>query len=225
MPLSHSRGSADIPEPVQGVWPTQDAIRYRLHRAIRIARRLQGQSPVKDQLDQFRVDIQIHPAGLDPVVDILLRVEISGYAGVLLGRDLLAAMVLARLEELRLLGFPGAVIEHPEVPCGSRCLRAGWEAADLRRHSPAMFPALLVGEPACLLEKFNPLLPGHVHGRGHRNGLIAVGETIARNAPLALVASLPPELRSHWTGLAELRNHAARPVNRTPIHLDGVDDL
>jgi len=27
-------------------------------------------------------------------------------------------MVLALLEELRLLGFAGAVIEHPEVPCG-----------------------------------------------------------------------------------------------------------
>src|ERR1019366_8013807 len=100
MAMSHSGGSGDIQEPVQGVWPTQDAIRYWLHRAIGIARRLQGQSPVKDQLDQFRVDIQINAAGLDPTVNILLRIEISSTPGVLLGRDLLAAMVLACLTEL-----------------------------------------------------------------------------------------------------------------------------
>ena len=134
-------------------------------------------------------------------------------------------MVLARLEELRFPSLPCAVIEQPEVPCGRCCLRASWEAADLRGHSPATFPALLVGELACLPEEFDPLLPGYIHGRGDRNGRMAVFETITRNAPLALVAALPPELRSHWAGLAELRNHAAHPVNRTPVQLDGVDNL
>ena len=116
MSASHACGSGHIQEAIQGVWPTQDAIRYWLHRAVGIAWWLQGQSPVEDQLDQFRVDLQIHAAGLDAVVDILLRVKVSGNAGVLLGRDFLAAMVLAGLEELRLLGFPSAVVEHPEVP-------------------------------------------------------------------------------------------------------------
>src|ERR1035437_5116151 len=134
-------------------------------------------------------------------------------------------MVLAGLEELRLLGFPGAVIEHPEVTCGSPCLWASWEATDFWWHLPAVSPALFVGKPACLLEHFNPLLPGHVHGRGHRNGFITVGDSITGNAPLALEATLPPELRSHGAGLAELRNHIVRPVNRLSIHFERVDDL
>jgi hypothetical protein len=54
---------------------------------------------------------------------------------------------------------------------------------------------------------------------------MAVFEAITRNAPLALVAALPPELGSHWAGIAELRNHSTRPVNRTAVQLDGVYDL
>src|ERR1035437_4640974 len=138
MATSHASGSSDVQQPIQGVWPTQDATGNRLHRAIGIAWWLQGQSAVKDQLDQFRVDIQIHTAGLDPVMDIFFRVQVSGNPGVLLTRDFLSAMVLAGLEEFRFLSLTGAVIEHPEVPCGSRCLGASWEAPDHWWHLPAV---------------------------------------------------------------------------------------
>jgi len=107
---SHPCGLGHIQESIQGVRATQDAICHWLHRAIRITWRLKSQFPIKDQLDQLRANLQIHAAGFDAIVDILLREQISGQAGLLLARDLLAAMVLASLEELRLLGFPSAVI-------------------------------------------------------------------------------------------------------------------
>src|ERR1017187_462474 len=104
-------------------------------------------------------------------------------------------MVPAGLEELHLLDVPRLVVEHPEVPCSSRSLWASGEAADLWWHSPAVSPALLVGEPACRLEHFNPLLTGDIHGRRHGNGLTSVLDSITRNAPLPVKATLPPELR------------------------------
>src|ERR1017187_5599852 len=134
-------------------------------------------------------------------------------------------MVPACLEELRFLSVTSAVVEHPEVPCSSRSLWASWEAADLWWHLPAVSPAFLVGKPACLLEHLNPLLPCHVHGRGHGNRLIAFLDSITGNTPLALEAALPPELRCYGAGLAELCNHIVRPVNRVSIHFQCVDDL